>query len=78
MDRMREQNAAGRTIVSFLLDRTGWMDPVKVETVNAVNAFLQMLETEAGDLVDSSRCCNTTASAPTRSASAPNSPTCRA
>ena len=49
---MREQNAAGRTIVSFLLDRTGWMDPVKVETVNAVNAFLQMLETEAGDLVE--------------------------
>src|SRR5258707_5006667 len=52
MARMPEQPTATRTIVSFLLDRTGWMASIKDETIDGVNAFLNALERQAGDVVE--------------------------
>ena len=52
MDRMLEQVTAQKTIVSFLLDRTGSMDAIKTETIGGFNAYLDTLEREAGDLVE--------------------------
>jgi hypothetical protein len=49
---MLEQPTATRTIVSFLLDRTGWMASIKGETIDGVNAFLNALERQAGDVVE--------------------------
>jgi hypothetical protein len=52
MDRMLEQPTATRTIVSFLLDRTGWMALTKDATIDGVNTFLDRLERQAGDVVE--------------------------
>jgi hypothetical protein len=51
MDRMLEQPVVTRTIVSFLLDRTGSMATIKDETISGFNVYLDALEREAGDLV---------------------------
>jgi hypothetical protein len=51
MDRMLEQPTVTRTIVSFLLDRTGSMATIKDETISGFNVYLDTLEREAGDLV---------------------------
>jgi hypothetical protein len=48
---MTEQPAA-RTIVSFLLDRTGSMDAIKAETIGGFNAYLDALERDAGDDIE--------------------------
>jgi hypothetical protein len=48
---MTEQPAA-RTIVSFLLDRTGSMDAIKTETIGGFNAYLDTLERDAGAAIE--------------------------
>jgi hypothetical protein len=52
MDRMLEQPTVTRTIVSFLLDRTGSMAAIKDETIGGFNAYLDTLESEVGDLIE--------------------------
>lgn len=41
-----------KTIVSFLLDRTGSMQSIKAETIEGFNAYLDALERDAGNLID--------------------------
>ena len=48
---MLEQPVVTRTIVSFLLDRTGSMATIKDETISGFNVYLDTLERAAGDLV---------------------------
>ena len=71
---MLEQPTVTRTIVSFLLDRTGSMAAIKDETIGGFNAYLDTLESEVATS-SSSRCCNSTASQSIRFASAPSCPT---
>src|SRR5258708_22219689 len=40
-----------RTLVTFLLDRTGSMEPIKDDTIGAFNAYLDGLQ-KAGTLID--------------------------
>lgn len=47
---MQEQSA--KTIVAFLLDRTGSMEAIKAETISGFNAYLDTLQREAGDLIE--------------------------
>jgi hypothetical protein len=49
---MLEQPTEQRTIVRFLLDRTGSMDKIKAETIGGFNAYLDKLEHDAGDLLE--------------------------
>ena len=49
---MFRQPTAHKTIVTFLLDRTGSMDAIKAETIGGFNEYLDILERDAGDLVD--------------------------
>ena len=50
---MLERDAAAtKTIVSFLLDRTGSMEAIKAETIGGFNAYLDQLEREVGDVVE--------------------------
>lgn len=41
-----------KTLVNFLLDRTGSMQRIKGDTIGGFNAYLDALEREAGDLVE--------------------------
>lgn len=43
---------AQKTIVSFLLDRTGSMAAIKAETIGGFNGYLDRLEGDAGDLIE--------------------------
>jgi hypothetical protein len=43
---------APKTIVSFLLDRTGSMEAIKGETIGGFNAYLDTLEREVGEIVE--------------------------
>src|SRR5580704_113367 len=49
---MFRQPTAHKTIVTFLLDRSGSMEAIKAETIGGFSAYLDILEREAGDLVD--------------------------
>jgi hypothetical protein len=49
---MLEKPTSQRTIVSFLLDRTGSMADIKDETIGGFKAYLDALERDAGDLVE--------------------------
>ena len=49
---MLEEPTATLTIVSFLLDRTGWMALTKDAAIDGVNTFLDRLERDAGDVVE--------------------------
>jgi hypothetical protein len=53
LDFIHDQLTDGRrSIVSFLLDRTGSMAEIKDETIGGFNAYLDTLEREVGDLVE--------------------------
>lgn len=41
-----------KTLVTFLLDRTGSMQAIKAETIAGFNSYLDRLESEAGELVE--------------------------
>lgn len=45
-------DAPRKTLVTFLLDRTGSMETIKAVTISAFNEYLNTLEREAGDLVE--------------------------
>jgi hypothetical protein len=49
---MHGQSTANRTIVSFLLDRTGWMSSIKARDNRRCECLLDTLEREAGDVVE--------------------------
>ena len=46
-----EEMVPEKTIVAFLLDRTGSMEAIKTETIGGFNGYLDQLEREAGDLI---------------------------
>lgn len=46
----RTASAAGPTLVTFLLDRTGSMEPIRNDTIGAFNAYLESLRKEDGNI----------------------------
>ncbi len=46
------EQPAQKTIVCYLLDRNGWMELIKPETIASFNAFVDTLEERAGDRVE--------------------------
>lgn len=47
-----EGGGPSKTLVTFLLDRTGSMSTIKNDTIGGFNGYLDQLEREAGDLVE--------------------------